>query len=171
MLCDVVIFILKLCKTLSSGLPSSGKDFVDCVFPLRTDFSNILFVDVPSKPRAKEEIFNQNGNTENFQGARFFFDYVMQARFCIHCYYLFKKNISSLTVPLKQGWSNWNKNKNLRFSLLSYQNVLFCCQRSSLQIKKWNLNIIYFGNDAIKVFCEGGRIQTKLSAFFVLFVL
>lgn len=60
------------------------------------------------------------------------------------------------------GWSNSNKNENRHFSLLSYRNVLFCYQRSSLQ-KKRNLNVIF--NDAIKVCCDGGRIQIKLIFF------
>lgn len=71
MLCDVVLFILTIFKTMPFGLQSCGKDFVDCVFLLQTDFSNIAPVGVPSKPYTREGNFNQYRNTENFQQARF----------------------------------------------------------------------------------------------------
>lgn len=54
---------------MPSGLPSYGKDFVDRVSLLQTVFSNIAPVGVPSKPNAREGIFNQTRNTENFQQA------------------------------------------------------------------------------------------------------
>lgn len=131
--CDVVILILTIFKTmLREGL--CGLRF----FSFRLISQTLrLSACHPSRMLEREfliniatlKIFNRLGFLRSCNVAYF---YIKKSSY--FSYFSFEITFSHRRCHRNSvlGWSNSNKNENRRFSLLSYRNVLFCYQRSSL---------------------------------------